>query len=352
VRFNLPTSERDSKGRKKYKPYERSIGERGKITKAQAMLIHDRIKVKIKGGLAAELLIESPTLHEFLPQFIQHKKEVEQIRSSERYVYSGQQLERFFGGYTKLSEITPKRVDEYKARRLKTVKPGTVNRELQCLRAMINLAKTWNQFQGENPVSKAGLLDEIRDDLVPLTWEEEDKLIAVLSPSLARIVEFDLNTGMRIDEVITLREKAVDFGRRIAKLEATEQKGKRTREVPLNERALDLIHEAIDHGKRYRNPQGYIFLNWRQGKPYQGHDAVYPSIIRACKRAGIRRIHPHLLRHTFITRAIEAGAGPISVQEIVGHANLKTLLRYVHLKESKYRAVDAIMRKKGTEHVA
>lgn len=89
------------------------------------------------------------------------------------------------------------------------------------------------------------------------------------------------------------------------------------------------------------------------GKPYSGHDSIYPTVVRACKRAGIRRIHPHMLRHTFITRAIEAGADPISVREIVGHADLKTLLRYVHLKESKFKAVNSVMREKdGDQNVA
>ena len=53
-------------------------------------------------------------------------------------------------------------------------------------------------------------------------------------------------------------------------------------------------------------------------------------------------IDPHLLRHTFITRLIENGADPISVQEIVGHANIKTLLKYTHLRSSKYKAVNLL----------
>jgi len=53
-------------------------------------------------------------------------------------------------------------------------------------------------------------------------------------------------------------------------------------------------------------------------------------------------INPHLLRHTFITRLIENGADPISVQEIVGHANIKTLLKYTHLRSSKFNAVNLL----------
>ena len=50
-------------------------------------------------------------------------------------------------------------------------------------------------------------------------------------------------------------------------------------------------------------------------------------------------IDPHLLRHTFITRLIENGADPISVQEIVGHASLQTTMRYAHPQDSLKDAV-------------
>lgn len=352
VRFRLNTGKRDKNGRFVYTNYTRSIGERGKITKTQAQEIHDRLKLRIKGGVASEFIVYPPALGEFSEEFISHKRDVEQIRAAERYEYSAAQLINFFGGGLKLSEITPRRIDEYKAHRLKTVKPGTVNRELTCLKAMINLAAKWNQFKGENPVSKAGLLDEIRDEMVPVSYDEEDLLLPALNPHLSRICEFDLNTGMRIEEVLILSESMIDFGRRIAKLEATQQKGKKTREVPLNDRAIELIGEGIEHGKQFRNPKKIIFLN-RHGTPYAGHDSIRPAVVRACKKAGIRKIHPHLLRHTFITRAIENGADPISVREIVGHANLKTLLRYVHLKDSKARAVNMVMRPgKGRENAA
>jgi hypothetical protein len=54
-----------------------------------------------------------------------------------------------------LSDITPKDVDDYKRIRLKDVAPSTVNRELQCVRSLFNLAKRWNKFFGNNPVSEA-----------------------------------------------------------------------------------------------------------------------------------------------------------------------------------------------------
>ncbi len=344
IRFRVPTGERDKNGNLKYKNLERSIGQVGKMTKAQAQDIHDRERLRIKG----EGIVQAPTLSEFSHDFIKQKRDVEKIRSVDRYIYSIKQLSEFFGRLTKLDEITPKKIDEYKARRLNDVSPGTVNRELQCLRAMINLAAKWNQFRGVNPVSKAGTLKEVREELKAVTYEEEDKLLAALNPNVARIIEFAPNTGMRIGEIIKLELKAIDYSMEPprAKIAATEQKGKRFREVPLNERALQLIDEAMAFARKFNKEPDVIFLNTK-GKPYKSHDSIYPTVIRACKKAGIRKINPHLLRHTFITRAIESGkVDPIAVKEVVGHADIKTLLRYVHLRDSKVTAVNSVMRDK------
>jgi len=354
ARFQIPTGRRKPNGKPEYYNYRKVIGERGKMAKRQAQEIHDKLKQKVMPDSDAGVyLIESPILSEFASEFIKHKKEVDKIRAWDRYVYAVKQLINFFGSHIKLSDINPKRVDEYKAHRLNDVTPGTVNRELQCLRAMINLAAKWNQFKGENPVSKAGILQEVREEPVAVTYEEEDKLLAALHPNIARICEFALNTGMRIEEILYLDVKALDDNPYPkAKIEATEQKGKRFREVPLNPRALELIDKALIFAQKYNNKPTTIFLS-SKGKQYSGHDSIYPTVIRACKIIGIRKINPHLLRHTFISRAIESGkVDPIAVKEIVGHANLKTLLRYVHLKDSKLTAVNAVMRERKEDKSA
>jgi integrase len=345
VRLQLPTGKRNAKGKVIYKNWTRVIGERGKMTKAQAQEIHDRLKLKMKPGTEGEYLIESPPLIDFAPEFIEHKKEVDNIRSVDRYVHSIKHLLSFFGHAILLSELTPKKIDDYKAHRLKSVAPGTVNRELQCLRAMINLAEKWNQFQGRNPVSKAGLIKEVRDEIVPVNQDEEVKLLGALHLNISLICEFALNTGMRVEEILQLKEKAIQHNKIenmfFAKIEATEQKGKRFREVPLNDRAMELLEEARQFKKKFKKAPEEIFLN-SKGVRYSGHDSIYPTVIRACKKLGLRKINPHLFRHTFITRLIERGADPISVQEIVGHANIKTLLRYTHLRSSKFNAVNLL----------
>jgi len=317
------------------------------MTKKQAEEIHDRLKIKMKGGY----LIDSPPLKEFAIEFIKHKRDVDNIRSTDRYINSLKFLISFFGPGTLLSEITPKRIDEFKAFRIKTVTPSTVNRDVRCLSSMITLAKKWNQFEGDNPVTKAGMLREIRDELVPVNAKEEAVFLESLYDNISWVCEFALNTGMRIGEILQLKEKALKFNNIdnmfYAKLEATEQKGKRFRDVPLNYRAMELIENARMFKKQVKSGVEEIFIS-SNGEKYAGSDSIYKVIVKTCKRNGIRKINPHLLRHTFITRLIERGADPITVQEIVGHTSIKTLLRYTHLRTSKFNAVNLLITVKNS----
>jgi len=210
---------------------------------------------------------------------------------------------------------------------------------------MFSQAEIWGQFSGQNPVSKAGLLKEIREEQVPVSLKEERILIPALMDNVSWICEFALNTGMRIGEILQLKDKAISYNKlekmNFAMIEATEQKGKKFREVPLNNRAVELIEISRAYKKKIKSKAPEIFVN-SNGERYKDHDSVYPTVLRTCKKLRLRNINPHLFRHTFITRLIENGADPITVQEIVGHTNIKTLLRYTHLRSSKYKAVNLL----------
>lgn len=353
IRFRIPTGKRNKNGRLIYKVWQRSIGEVGKMTKAKAREKHDTERSRIgKNGAPEEV-----TLGDFAADFIVHNRDVKNKRSWVRDVYALKRLIEHIGEATMLNDITVRTVDAYKAKRRRLVKAATVNRELECLRSMLFLAIRWNMFSGTNPVTLAGTLKEVRERKVPLTFDEEDALLKNTNEAVSLIVVFAINTGMRISEIVRLEEKAVAFdkdeGMYYLRIEATEQKGGRYREVPLNDVAYDCILKSRERKKKfiaeraklkkdgkpeeaYKGPR--IFLHTK-GEPYSHRFAVYHSILKACKKAGIRKVTPHLFRHTFATRKIESGADPIAVQEIMGEADLKTMLGYVHLRRTKFSTV-------------
>src|SRR3990167_4843844 len=97
-----------------------------------------------------------PRLNDFSRDYIKHMRDTVQRRSWSRYEYSLNGLIELYGD-KKLSEISPKDIDDFKEIRLRDAKPATVNRELSTLRQIFNLAKRWRKFFGENPVSMSGL---------------------------------------------------------------------------------------------------------------------------------------------------------------------------------------------------
>jgi len=247
-------------------------------------------------------------------------------------------LKPYFGD-RRLSEITPKDVDDYKAFRLNDVAPATVNRELEVLRHLFNLAERWKSFFGKNPVSQAKLLPLNNQKERILTHEEEKRLLASSSQSLRAIVICALNTGMRKGEIITLKWSNVDLDNNVITLEHTNTKSKKTRRIPIN----SVLRKLLLEQRLRTGVSDYVFLS-SEGTPYLRQDSSNRAYEGACKRANIQGLRFHDLRHTSATRMIENGASIVAVSKILGHADLKTTMRYSHPENSLIEAVESLTR--------
>jgi len=309
----------------------KALGKKGDITKTMA---REELRKKEKEAKSGQ--VDNPLLYDFAKSYIQHVKETLRRRSWYRYEYSLNTLIELYGS-KKLSEITPKDIDDFKEIRLRKVKPATVNRELSTLRQIYNLAKRWNNFVGENPVSISGLLPEENIKERILTLIEEEKLMSFSNEYLKPIIMTALNTGMRKSEILSLKWSNVDIELGIITIDQTNTKNKKTRRVPINSKLKSLLLEQ----KLKSGGSEHVFLS-PSGNPYKFHDSIKNAFNGACRKAGITEFRFHDLRHTAATRMIEAGASIVAVSKILGHSDLKMTMRYSHPENSLIEAVELL----------
>jgi site-specific recombinase XerD len=78
-----------------------------------------------------------------------------------------------------------------------------------------------------------------------------------------------------------------------------------------------------------------VFLG-SDGKPITRNEMKKP-LWRICRRAGLRQIGWHVLRHTFCSHLAMQGAVPKAIQELAGHSSISTTMRYMHLAPAVLR---------------
>jgi integrase/recombinase XerC len=147
------------------------------------------------------------------------------------------------------------------------------------------------------------------------------------------ILEFLYATGLRAAEICALDIDDLELDARRVRARG---KGGRERIVPYGTKAaaalarwLDARPELVRRAKR--PPAGRpLLLNHRGGRlTTRGLQLVVARHLKALARA--RRVSPHALRHSFATHLLSSGADLRAIQELLGHASLKTTQRYTHV---------------------
>ena len=140
-------------------------------------------------------------------------------------------------------------------------------------------------------------------------------------------------TGLRLSEALGLELTHIDGHRQ--QIRVVKGKGAKDRYVALPQCLLELLRNYY----RVYHPQRYLFNGKHKGTQWAQRSAQH-AVEQARLQAGIgRTVSPHVLRHCYATHHLEKGTNLVYLKEQMGHKNLKTTARYIHLCADYHRQV-------------
>jgi len=170
-----------------------------------------------------------------------------------------------------------------------------------------------------------------------LSADEVARLIDAASNLRHRTILMTLySTGMRRGELCHLRTEDIDKERMVVHIR--QGKGGKDREVPLSR---NLLEQLRTYYRSLRQKSGWLFPSLQTRRPDQPmtDKVVWHACRQATRRAGITKsVHPHTLRHSFATHLLDSGAELPVIQTLLGHADPRDTMIYLHLSTRKLRA--------------
>ena len=244
--------------------------------------------------------------------------------------------------------ITPSHLIEHTRslhRRCK-LQPSSIARHLATIRVFFRFLKAngvieddpsrlletptrWKRLPGVlSPKQMKKLLEGPGPDAGRL-WRRDKAMLEMMSAA-----------GLRASEVGSLSVQ--DYNATLGVLLVTGKGGKQ-RIAPIGKPAQQAVQDYVDElrPELARNGDGRAddrLLLSRTGRPLE-RVAVWQIVRRCAQRAGLRNVHPHMLRHSFATHLLAGGADLRVVQELLGHSDISTTQIYTHVDRSRLRQV-------------
>jgi len=229
----------------------------------------------------------------------------------------------------------------------KSITSKTINRKISTLKSFFkHLVKTGMLEQ--TPMSKV-ITPKISKRLPDfIKVEDAYKLIGSLkntenwrSLNTKMLITLFYNTGMRLSELINLKEGQIDFGKRQIKVLG---KGNKERIIPVSSEIIKTIKEYIQHKKkefeRKEEKSPDILLVTEKGKKmYPKYPYLVVKSFLGNELKTLDKKSPHVLRHSFATHLSNNGADLNAIKELLGHSSLAATQVYTHNTIEKLKDV-------------
>lgn len=263
------------------------------------------------------------------------------VQQEYRSVLTVHLLPRF--GDRQLRSLSTLDVERFKADQMgRSLAPQTINNHLVVLSGLFNTACDFAWIDSKPKIGWLKIPPQPFDFLSP---EESRTLLAANRESAWHdMILCALRTGMRVGELLALRWQSVSLEggvitvcRSIVRGVEGSPKNNRIRHVPMT---ADLC------GALGRRERGETYVFGRAGRPSTMPMATR-GLLTSCKRAGLRKIGWHVLRHSFASHLAALGAPIPAIQTLLGHATIQMTMRYSHLAPSTLAGVVAMLNGEG-----
>jgi len=233
-------------------------------------------------------------------------------------------------GHLLLQELNPTLIEQYVIERTPNVTFATLSKELGVLKAAFGCALRWGWT---NRTPFVGIhLNQEGDSRIRWLTDAEELLLLKSSPQwLQDIIAVGLDTGLRPGNLLGLERSWVHREEHVLIVPKEHTKTKKlTVTIPLTQRARNILYHASTSS---HTP--YVFLT-DTGRPLDRH-YVHVVLHRCAKAAGLAEMCLYVLRHTFITRLVQAGVSLPEIAALAGHRDIRMTMRYAHLAPQHLR---------------
>ncbi|CAM3888842.1 phage integrase [Xenorhabdus thuongxuanensis] len=206
-------------------------------------------------------------------------------------------------------QLTPRFLTEYRSRRLyEGKKASTINRDMTMLSGVFNTLISLKEYTGTHPLKEIKALKEKKPEMSYLTEPEIANLLNAVTGDTWRLTILCLNTGARWGEATKLRAENMLHNR----VTFIETKNGKHRTIPISNEVMAAVKTKST---------GLLF------------DVSYNSYRKILKDIKPDLPHGqavHVLRHTFAAHFMMNGGNILTLQKIMGHANIEQTMTYAH----------------------
>lgn len=224
------------------------------------------------------------------------------------------------------------------------ITPKSINRKISTLKSFFKFHLKTGAIE-QSPMGK--IISPKISKRLPVFIKEEDTNNLINLSGIATedwkslnthlIVSLFYGTGMRLSELINLKETQVDFPKKQIKVLG---KGNKERIIPVTDELLQAVKEYIQNKRKEFEKADATLLVTEKGKKMYAKYAylLVNSVLNSTVRT-LDKKSPHVLRHTFATHLMNNGANLNAVKELLGHSSLAATQVYTHNTIEKLKNV-------------